>query len=152
MDCFLKRSGHPTALMASVVLGVLLGGADAFAEDQPCPFDVPQTELKVASCVQEGGVNILKLMPRNQPDYDTNLDNLPTFILTGKNLQAILAVIGTDGAQRYNKLIELPNADSIMDYSDAAPTAKAVMQQRGWTLLDMKDVISQDLGELKGLD
>lgn len=136
--------------MGAVVLSLFLGGTDAFAEDQPCPFDVPQTELKVASCVQVGGVNILKLVPRNQPDYANNFDNLPTVIVTGKNLQDILAVVGIDNTRRYNKLIELPDAESIMEFSDAAVTAKASMKQQGWKLLDMKNVIYLGPGGAEG--
>lgn len=136
--------------MGAVVLSLFLGGADAFAEDQPCPFEVLQTELKVASCVQEGGVNILKLVPRNQPDYANNFDNLPTVIVTGKNLQDILAVVGIDNTRRYNKLIELPDAESIMEFSDAAATAKASMKQQGWKLLDMKNVIYPGPGGVEG--
>src|SRR5689334_15288390 len=110
MDCIFKKGyGFTAALMGAVVLSLFLGGTDAFAEDQPCPFDVPQTELKVASCVQEGGVNVLKLVPRNQPDYANNFDSLPTVIVTGKNLQDILAVVGIDNKRSYNKLIELPD-------------------------------------------
>jgi hypothetical protein len=150
MDCFLKISGYPTALVASAVLSVLLGGADAFAEDQPCPFDVTQTELKVASCVQEGGVDIQKLIPRHQPDYANPFDNLPTVIVSGKNLQDILAVVGIDNAHRYNKLIELPDAEGIMEFSDAAATAKASMKQQGWKLLDMKNVIYPGPGGVEG--
>jgi hypothetical protein len=142
MDCIFKKGcGFRATLMGAVVLSLFLGGADAFAEDQLCSFDVPQMELKVGSCIQEGGVNILKLVLRNQPDYGTNLENLPTYIVTGKNLQDVLAVVGTDNAHRYNKLIQLPDAESIMEFSDAAVTAKASMKQQGWNLLDMKNVI-----------
>ncbi len=150
MDCILKRYGFKAALMGAVVLSLFLEGADAFAEDQPCPFDVPQTELKVASCVQEGGINILKLVPLNQPDYAKNFDNLPTVIVTGKNLQDIFAVVGIDNTKRYNKLIDLPDAESIMEFSDAAATAKASMKQQGWKLLDMKNVIYPGPGGVEG--
>ncbi|EJM20897.1 hypothetical protein PMI21_00828 [Pseudomonas sp. GM18] len=151
MDCIFKKGcGFTAALMGAVVLSLFLGGTDAFAEDQPCPFEVPQTELKVASCVQEGGVNILKLVPRNQPDYANNFDNLPTVIVTGKNLQDILAVVGIDNTRRYNKLIELPDAESIMEFSDAAVTAKASMKQQDWKLLDMKNVIYPGPGGVEG--
>jgi hypothetical protein len=151
MDCIFKKGyGFRAVLMGAVVLSLFHGRADAFAEDQPCLFDVPQTELKVASCVQEGGVNILKLVPRNQPDYANNFDNLPTVIVTGKNLQDISAVIGIDNTRRYNKLIELPDADSIKEFSDAAATAKASMKQQGWKLLDMKNVIYPGRGGVEG--
>jgi hypothetical protein len=151
MDCIFKKGfGFGAALMGAVVLSLFLGGADAFAEDQPCPFDVPQTELKVASCIQERGVNILKLVSRNQPDYANNFDNLPTVIVTGKNLQDILAVVGIDNAQRYNKMIQLPDAESIMEFSDATATAKASMEQQGWKLLDMKNVIYPGPGGVEG--
>lgn len=151
MDCIFKKGcGFGAALRGAVVLSLFLGGADAFAEDQPCPFDVPQTELKVASCIQERGVNILKLVSRNQPDYANNFDNLPTVIVSGKNLQDILAVVGIDNAQRYNKMIQLPDAESIIEFSDATATAKASMTQRGWKLLDMKNVIYPGPGGVEG--
>ncbi|KNH47008.1 hypothetical protein [Pseudomonas lini] len=151
MDCIFKKGyGFRAALMGTVVLSLFLGGVDAFAEDQPCPFDVPQTELKVASCIQDGGVNILKLVSRNQPDYANNFDNLPTVIVTGKNLQDILTVVGIDNAQRYNTLIELPDAESIVEFSDATATAKASMEQQGWKLLDMKNVIYPGPGGVEG--
>ncbi|KPN88338.1 hypothetical protein [Pseudomonas nunensis] len=150
MDCFLKQRGFGAALKAAFVLSLFLGGANAFAEDQPCPFDVPQTDLKVASCVQEGNVNILKLVPRNEPGSTNDFDNLPTYVVSGKNLQDILAVVGIDSARRYNKLIEVPHAEELKEFSDAAPTAKALMKQRGWTLLDMKNVIYPGPDDVEG--
>ncbi|WP_213937972.1 hypothetical protein [Pseudomonas sp. dw_612] len=150
MDCFLKHRGFGAALKAAFVLSLSLGGANAFAGDQPCRFDVPQTDLKVASCVQEGDVNILKLVPRNEPESTNVFENLPTFIVSGKNLQDILAVVGIDRARRYNKLIEVPRAEELMEFSDAAPTAKALMEQQGWTLLDMKNVIYPGPEDVEG--
>jgi hypothetical protein len=150
MDCFVKQRGFGAVLKAAFVLSLFLGGANAFAEGQPCPFDVPQTDLKVASCVQEGDVNILKLVPRNEPKSTNVFDNLPTFIVSGKNLQDILAVVGIDSARRYNKLIEVPHAEGLKEFSDAASTAKALMKQQGWTLLDMKNVIYPGPEDVEG--
>ncbi|MFJ2685479.1 hypothetical protein ACIOYV_17290 [Pseudomonas sp. NPDC087342] len=146
----MKQRGFGAVLKAAFVLSLFLGGANAFAEGQPCPFDVPQTDLKVASCVQEGDVSILKLVPRNEPESTNDFDNLPTFIVSGKNLQDILAVVGIDSARRYNKLIEVPHAEGLKEFSDAAPTAKALMKQQGWTLLDMKNVIYPGPDDVEG--
>lgn len=148
MDCLVNK--YRAALKAAFLLSLFLGSAHAFAEDPPCPFEVPQTELKVASCVQERGVNILKLVPRNNPESTNVFDNLPTFVVSGKNLPDILAVVGIDGARRYNKLIEVPRAEELREFSDAAPTAKALMQQQGWTLLDMKNVIYPGPDDVEG--
>ncbi|KAA0988650.1 hypothetical protein FQ192_16060 [Pseudomonas sp. ANT_J12] len=148
MDCLVNK--NRAALKAAFLLSLFLGSAHAFAEDPPCPFEVPQTDLKVASCAEEGGVNILKLVPRNNPESTNVFDNLPTFIVSGKNLEDILAVVGIDSARRYNKLIEVPRAEELREFSDAAPTAKALMQQPGWTLLDMRNVIYPGPEDVEG--
>lgn len=148
MDCFVNK--NRTALMATFLFSLFLAIPQAFAADLPCPFDGPQTDLKVASCVQEGDVNILKLVPRNEPESTNDFDSLPTFIVSGKNLQDILAVVGMDSARRYNKLIEVSHAQELKEFSDAAPTAKALMKQQGWTLLDMKNVIYPGPDDVEG--
>lgn len=148
MDCFVNK--NRAALITAFALSLCMAIPQAFAADQPCPFDVPQTDLKVASCEQEGDVNILKLAPRNEPESTNDFDNLPTFIVSGKNLQDILAVVGIDNTRRYNKLIEVPHAEELKEFSDAAPTAKALMKQQGWTLLDMKNVIYPGPEDVEG--
>src|SRR5471032_819193 len=139
MDCFVNK--NRAALMAAFLFSLFLAMPQANAADQSCPFDIPPTALKVASCMQQGNVNILKLVPRNQPESTNEIENLPTFIVSGKNLPDVLAVVGINDAQRYNRLIALPHGDALMEFSDAAPTAKAAMKQPGWTLLEMKNAI-----------
>ncbi|MBK5549048.1 hypothetical protein JFU49_01925 [Pseudomonas sp. TH03] len=148
MDCFVNK--NRAVLMAAFLFSLFLAMPQANAADQPCPFDIPPTALKVASCMQQGDVNILKLVPRNEPESTNEIENLPTFIVSGKNLPDVLAVVGINDAQRYNRLIALPHGDALMEFSDAAPTAKAAMKQPGWTLLEMKNAIYPGPGGAEG--
>lgn len=124
-----------------------------FSGEQQCLVNMPQTKLEVDSCLREGGVNILRLSPRDQPSYDTNLENLPTFIVVGKDLEAILRRIKGGTPPPYNNLIELPYPEAIMHFSDASAAAKLKVMKKDWKLLDMKDIVygRQGGGEGAGL-
>lgn len=120
------------------------------AEERQCTFDMSQSKLKVADCSREGNVNILKLAPRDQPSYETDLEGLPTFIVAGKDLDAILKVVGNGASLPYNNLIKLPYPNAILSYSDAPTVAKLKMTQDNWKLISMKDVAYEGQGGNEG--
>lgn len=79
----------------------------ACSSERQCLSNMPKTKLEVFGCFQEGNITILKLAPKDQPAYDTNLENLPTFIVVGKELDEVLRVLGKGVHLPYNDLIKL---------------------------------------------
>lgn len=110
------------------------------ADEQRCSINVSNTAWVVADCHKEGSVEILKLVPAKVPLYVSQFENYPVFVVSGNDLDEVLRKVGLGSANPYNNLFELPNPEAIVRYSDAARTAKAKMTQKGWKLLDMKDI------------
>ncbi|WP_248802171.1 hypothetical protein [Pseudomonas sp. MWU13-2100] len=123
--------------------------AIGLAEGQQCQFDLSQSKLETSSCVRNGSISILKLVPRNQPSYETNLENLPTFVVFGDDLDAVLKTVG-DGEKSYNNLIKLPNTEQISNSADASVAAKSKMVQDSWRLVNMKDIVYEGPGGSEG--
>lgn len=123
--------------------------ASVFAGESQCQLDLSQSKLEVSSCVQDGGIDILKLMPRGQPSYETNLENLPTFIVSGNDLDAVLKSVGS-GEESYNNFIKLPNPEQILNAVDASSAARSKMAQENWKLVSMKDVVYEGPGGSEG--
>lgn len=135
------------------VLGVFcvaLFSISAFAEERNCAFDDLRFKLEIVSCVPKDSLNILKLAPSGQPSYETNLENLPTYIVSGSDLGLVLNAVGDGVQSRYNNLIELPYPEAILHYNDASAAAKLKLAETGWRLLDMKDVVYEGQGGEEG--
>lgn len=113
----------------------------ACSSEQQCLANMPKTKLEVFGCFQEGNITILKLAPKDQPAYDTNLESLPTFIVVGKELDEVLRVLGKGVHLPYNDLIKLPYPNSIVRVAEASKDARLKLLREGWRLVDMKDFI-----------
>lgn len=111
----------------------------AFSNEQQCLPNMPKTKLEVFGCFQEGDVTILKLAPRDQPTYDTNLENLPTFIIMGKAFNEVLRVLDKGTHQPYNNLIKLPYPSAIIRVTEASKAVRLKLVKEGWKLLDIKN-------------
>lgn len=123
--------------------------ASVFAGESQCQLNLSQSKLEVSSCVQDGGIDILKLTPRGQSSYETNLENLPTFIVSGNDLDAVLKSVGS-GEESYNNFIKLPNPEQILNAVDASSAARSKMAQENWKLVSMKDVVYEGPGGSEG--
>ncbi|WP_409286182.1 hypothetical protein [Pseudomonas protegens] len=122
------------ALICSALFSLL-----AFSNEQQCLPNMPKTTLDVFGCFQEGDITILKLAARDQPTYETNLENLPTFIVIGKTLDEVMRALGKEVRQPYNNLIKLPYPSAIIHIAEASKAARLKLVKEGWRLLDMKD-------------
>lgn len=111
----------------------------AFSNEQRCLPNMPKIKLEVLDCFQEENTTILKLATRDQPTYDTNLENLPTFIVIGKALDEVMRALGKEVRQPYNNLIKLPYPSAIIHIAEASKAARLKLVKEGWRLLDMKD-------------
>lgn len=129
---------------------VVLFSISACAEERHCEFDGLRFKLKLVSCTPKDGLNILKLAPSDQASSETNLENLPTYIVSGGDLGLVLEVVGDGTQSRYNNLIELPYPEAILHYDDASAAAKLKLSETGWKLLDMKDVVYEGQGGEEG--
>jgi len=135
------------------VLGVFcvaLVSTSVFAEAQHCAFDDLRFKLEVVSCASKDSLSILKLAPSGQPSYEANLENLPTYIVSGSDLGLVLKAVGNGAQSRYNNLIELPYPEAILHYNDASAAAKLKLSETGWKLLDMKDFVYEGQGGEEG--
>ncbi|WP_458378818.1 hypothetical protein [Pseudomonas chlororaphis] len=123
------------------------------AEDQLCQFDTPNKKLEIAGCQSEGGVVVLKLIPSALSPYATDLEKLPTFIVSGKGREDVMKKVGlsVDATSPYSRLIVLPYPEAIVEFSDAPKSARLKVTQKGWKLLDMKSVVYSGAGGGEGL-
>ena len=128
---------------------VVLISTSIFAGEKSCEFSDLKFKMEVVGCSDEGGVNVLKLAPSGQVSYETNLENIPTFIVSGDDLEKVLGILGGDES-RYNKLIGLPYPEAILHYDDASIAAKNKLSGIGWNLLNMKDIVYEGQGGEEG--
>lgn len=128
-------------ILCSLAAGWLsaFSGAILAGEDN-CGIDPSKANLKIVSCVGFDEVSVLKLMPVDQLAYETNLGNLPTFVVSGKSVDSVIKVVG-EGGLSYNHLIFLPYPDKIIRYVDAATSARSEMAKSGWNIVNMKVIV-----------
>jgi len=143
---------HKFSLRLLVLFCSAFCSLPAFSNEQQCLPNMPKTKLEVFGCFQEGGVTILKLAPKDQPIYDTNLENLPTFIVMGKALDEVLRVLGKRVHQPYNNLIKLPYPSAIIRVTEASKAARLKLAKEGWRLLDMKNFTYEKADGTEGAD
>jgi len=133
-------------------LGLLLSlSATAQADGKDCALDISQSKLEVSSCSQTRGVTIWKLIPHvpPRPSYEQDFDYLPTFILTGDNLDVILKLM-EGGELPYNNFIRLPAPDAILSTTVIPIAAKEVMEKVNWRLTNTVLSIYEGAGENEG--
>ncbi len=128
---------------------VVLISTSIFAEEKNCQFYDLKYRMQVVGCSNEDGVSVIKLVPSGQASYETNLENIPTFIVSGGDLDKVLEAVGSEES-RYNKLINLPYPEAILHYDDASIAAKSKLAGVGWKLLNMKDVVYEGHGGEEG--
>ncbi|MEE9678273.1 hypothetical protein V4842_08170 [Pseudomonas moraviensis] len=137
------------SVLLKVVCAVLIS-TPAFADEKKCQFHDLGYKMDVVGCSYDGSVSVLKLAPIGQTSYETNLENIPTFIVSGDDLSQVLDVVGGSDEAKYNKLISLPYPEAILNYEDASSAAKGKLLDTGWKLLDMKDVVYEGQGGEEG--
>ncbi|AZE32916.1 hypothetical protein C4K05_6265 [Pseudomonas chlororaphis subsp. aureofaciens] len=131
---------------SSVVLAFLffvLFVRSAIAEGQQCQINIQIISLESASCQKESGVNIVKLVSTHISPYATDLEKLPTFIMSGGDREDLIRRVGIsiEATSPYNRLIELPYPEKVIDFSNVPKSAELKIAQKGWRLLDMKSVV-----------
>ncbi|MBP5090633.1 hypothetical protein HUS91_35045, partial [Pseudomonas chlororaphis] len=123
------------------------------AEGQSCQLDTPNKKLEIAGCQNEGGVVVLKLIPSDLSPYATDLEKLPTFIVSGESRENVMKEVGlsVDATSPYSRLIVLPYPEAIIEFSDAPKSARLKVAQKGWRLLDMKSAVYSGAGGEEGV-
>lgn len=58
--------------------------------------------------------------------------------------------ISIEATSPYNRLIELPYPEKVIDFSNVPKSAELKIAQKGWRLLDMKSVVYGDSEEEEG--
>ncbi|AZC32442.1 hypothetical protein C4K38_4491 [Pseudomonas chlororaphis subsp. piscium] len=140
----------------SVALGLVflvLSSRSLLAADQQCQLKAPNKKLEIASCQNESGVVILKLIPSGLSPYATDLEKLPTFIVSGESREDVMKEVGmrADITSAYSRLIVLPYPEAIIEFSNASKAARLKVAQKGWRLLDMKNVVYSGSGGGEGV-
>jgi len=131
-------------------LGLLFSlSANAQTDNKGCALDVSQSKLEVSSCTQTQGVTIWKLIPRDQPIYDLDLEGLPIFILAGDDLDVILRLMD-GGDLPYNNFIRLPGSEEILSTTVIPITAKEKMEKINWRLTETVMSIYKGAGDNEG--
>ncbi|WP_423359206.1 hypothetical protein [Pseudomonas citronellolis] len=110
-------------------------------KQKPLPFSTNQYLIET---LINGDLNTKKLTPKDNSPYASELDKLPTAIISSANQNEFERAIKPEkNAKNYSKILKLPIDGENTSVIDAPLSARNKIKIPNWKVLDMKTVAYQ---------
>ncbi|MBB4866938.1 hypothetical protein HNP46_005846 [Pseudomonas nitritireducens] len=134
--------------MKNTTVIFLLIPAISLADNSLCHERNDEFTCKVFT---EGGLTIKSLLPSQKSIYATELDKLPTIIISSTDSKSLCAELAQskEGAP-YHKYLPLPNIEAIASNIDAPKTAKDLIETPNWRASNLRSITYHGNGGNEG--